>query len=92
MIEKDETNRLNSDQKVLIKNLFSQGVKHKMKVNLGRQLSSKPSVWTRQLSVTSRAELESQAEEISEETSEDSQVNKGNSDHIALPQGDNGKL
>ena len=43
MIEKDQTNRLNSDQKVLIKNLFSQGVKHKMKVNIGRQLSSKPS-------------------------------------------------
>ena len=39
MIEEDQTNRLNADQKVLIKDLFSQGVKHKMKVNLGRQLS-----------------------------------------------------
>ena len=86
MIEKDQTNRLNSDQKVLIKNLFSQGVKHKMKVNLGRQLSSKPSVWTRQLSVTSRAELESQAEEITEEMTEDSEAKKGTSDHITLPQ------
>ena len=39
MIEEDQTNRLNADQKVLIKDLFSQGVKHKMKVNISRQLS-----------------------------------------------------
>ena len=104
MIEEDQTNRLNADQKVLIKDLFSQGVKHKMKVNISRQLSrpsgkerweaSQPPdvsnipVWTRQLSVTSRADFEtSLAETEAEELAGlESEVKKGNSDHTSSPQ------
>ena len=115
MIEEDQTNRLNADQKVLIKDLFSQGVKHKMKVNLGRQLSrpsgrertvstristldnssvstqspevSSISVWTKQLSVTSRADFESSLAETEAEESSglESEANKGNSDHKPQP-------
>lgn len=35
----DEASHLNAGQKGMIKELFSQGVKHKMKVTLARQLS-----------------------------------------------------
>ena len=57
----DESSHFDQNQKNSIKDLFSQGVKHKMKVNFVRSLS------TRQHSVTSRNDLENENGDNEEE-------------------------
>ena len=61
----DESSHFDQNQKNSIKDLFSQGVKHKMKVNFVRSLST--STKTRHHSVTSRNDLENENGDNEEE-------------------------